>query len=139
MQWLMLQQDKAEDFCIATGEQYSVRDFVNAASEEIGIKIRWQGEGLDEVGICENPLSLMGEGRGEGDEKVIVAVDPRYFRPTEVETLLGDATKAKEKLGWTPKTTFKELVAEMAAADLQDAKRDQLVQREGYKVMSRHE
>jgi GDPmannose 4,6-dehydratase len=131
MQWLMLQQEEPEDFCIATGEQYSVRDFVKAACEEIGIDIRWEGEELDEIGIWKNP--------GEGDEKTIVAVDPRYFRPTEVETLLGDATKAKEKLGWTPKTTFRELVAEMAVADLREAKRDRLCLLEGYDVKNRHE
>lgn len=97
MQWLMLQQDVAEDFVIATGVQYSVREFVNAAAQEIGLAIRWQGEGVDEKGF-------------DGSGKCVVAVDPRYFRPTEVETLLGDASKAKEKLGWTPKITFDELV-----------------------------
>ncbi len=139
MQWLMLQQDEPEDFTIASGEQYSVRDFVNAASEELGIQIRWEGKGIDEVGIWENTLSQPEEGKGEGKEKIIIAVDPRYFRPTEVETLLGDATKAREKLGWVPRTTFKELVAEMAVEDLQEAERDQLVQREGYQVMNRNE
>ncbi len=135
MQWLMLQQNEAEDFCIATGEQYSVRDFVNAACEEIGINIRWQGDGIDEIGIWTNPHSE----KGESAEKTIIAIDPRYFRPTEVESLLGDASKAKEKLGWTPKTTFKELVAEMAITDLREAKRDQLCLLEGYDVKNRHE
>ena len=111
MQWLMLQQEKPEDFVIATGVQYSVRDFVNAAAEELGIKIRWEGTGVDEKGFDETG-------------KCIVAVDPQYFRPTEVETLLGDATKAREKLGWTPKITFKELVAEMVREDLKSAKRE---------------
>ena len=114
MQWLMLQQEKPEDFVIATGVQYSVRDFVNAAAEELGIKIRWEGTGVDEKGFDETG-------------KCIVAVDPQYFRPTEVETLLGDATKAREKLGWTPKITFKELVAEMVREDLKSAKRDELI------------
>ena len=127
MQWSMLQQDEPEDFIIATGEHYWVRDFVNAACDELGIKIRWEGEGLEEEGIDETT------------GKTIVAVDPRYFRPTEVETLLGDPGKAKRKLGWTPKITFKELVAEMAVADLREAERDQLCRNEGYEVKNRHE
>ncbi len=102
MQWLMLQQPEPDDFVIATGVQYSVRDFINAAAAELSMKIRWEGQGLNEVGYW------IGE-----SEKPIVRVDPRYFRPTEVETLLGDPTKAREKLGWTPKVTFQELVAEM--------------------------
>jgi GDPmannose 4,6-dehydratase len=126
MQWLMLQQDKAEDFVIATGVQYSVRDFVNAAAEELGINVRWVGEGMDEKGF-------------DASGKCIVAVDSRYFRPTEVETLLGDATKAKEKLGWTPKITFKELVAEMVREDLKAAERDELIKRHGYTAFHRHE
>ena len=119
MQWLMLQQDKAEDFVIATGVQYSVRQFVETAAKELGIQITWQGKELDEVGVDQNG-------------KVIVRVDPRYFRPTEVETLLGDPTKAKEKLGWVPKTTFHELVAEMVREDLKSAERDELVKKHGY-------
>ncbi len=126
MQWLMLQQDKAEDFVIATGVQYSVRDFVNAAAEELGINVRWVGEGMDEKGY-------------DASGKCIVAVDSRYFRPTEVETLLGDATKAKEKLGWTPKITFKELVTEMVREDLKAAERDELIKRHGYTAFHRHE
>ena len=126
MQWLMLQQDKAEDFVIATGVQYSVRDFVNAAAEELGINVRWVGEGMDEKGY-------------DASGKCIVAVDSRYFRPTEVEALLGDATKAKEKLGWTPKITFKELVAEMVREDLKAAERDELIKRHGYRAFHRHE
>ncbi|HEX2826091.1 MAG TPA: GDP-mannose 4,6-dehydratase [Burkholderiales bacterium] len=126
MQWLMLQQDRPEDFVIASGQQYSVRDFVQAAAGEIGMKIHWRGSGLEEEGTDE-------QGR------VIVRVDPRYFRPTEVETLLGDATKAKTKLGWKPRTTFAELVAEMAQSDLRDAERDALVKQHGYKAPDRHE
>ena len=126
MQWLMLQQEQAEDFVIATGVQYSVRDFVNAACDEIGIKIRWEGSGVDEKGY-------------DGSGRCIVAVDPRYFRPAEVETLLGDPTKAKEKLGWTPKTSFKELVAEMVREDLKTAEKDELVKRHGYSTYDYHE
>ncbi|MBU0689921.1 MAG: GDP-mannose 4,6-dehydratase [Gammaproteobacteria bacterium] len=127
MQWLMLQQDHPEDFVIATGVQYSVRDFVNAAAEELGIKVRWEGKGVDEKGYDDST------------GKCIVQVDPRYFRPTEVETLLGDPTKAKEKLGWTPKVTFKELVAEMVREDLKSAERDELVKKHGYQAMDYHE
>jgi len=126
MQWLMLQQDQPEDFVIATGEQYSVRDFVDATARELGIKIRWEGQGVDEKGYDEQ-------------DKCIVAVDPRYFRPTEVETLLGDASKAKQKLGWTPRTSFDELVTEMVREDLRAAERDELVKRHGYKAMNFHE
>ena len=112
MQWLMLQQKKADDFVIATGTQYSVRDFVNAVAEELDIKIKWTGKGLNETGSF--------------DGKDIVKVDPKYFRPTEVETLIGDASKARKKLGWAPKTTFKELVSEMVTEDLKSAKLDEL-------------
>ena len=138
MQWLMLQQEKPEDFVIATGVQYSVRDFVNAAAKELGMQIRWEGQGVDEKGYLTSPSPLGGEGRGEGP-KCIVAVDPRYFRPTEVETLLGDPTKAREKLGWTPKITFDELVAEMVREDLKSAERDELIKHHGYKAMDYHE
>ena len=131
MQWLMLQQDEPDDFVIATGEQYSVRDFVNAAAEELGMKIRWEGEGLDEKGYWTN---------ADGDKaREIIAVDPRYFRPTEVETLLGDATKAREKLGWQPRTRFRELVAEMVREDLKEAERDRLCNSQGYAVNQRCE
>ncbi|MGA9164409.1 MAG: GDP-mannose 4,6-dehydratase [Thiobacillus sp.] len=126
MQWLMLQQDQAEDFVIATGVQYSVRDFVDAAAKELGIAIRWEGQGVDEKGYDANG-------------KCIVAVDARYFRPTEVETLLGDPSKAKTKLGWTPKISFAELVAEMVREDLKAAERDELVKKHGYKAMDYHE
>ncbi len=126
MQWLMLQQDKPDDFVIATGVQHSVRDFVIAAAAELDIRIRWEGTGVEEKGY-------------DNDGKCIVAVDPRYFRPTEVETLLGDPSKAKEKLGWTPKITFKELVAEMAREDFQLAQRDKLVRDHGYAVCDYNE
>ena len=126
MQWLMLQQDKPEDFVIATGVQYSVRDFVNAACDELGIHIRWEGKGVDEKGY-------------DTTGKCIVAVDPRYFRPAEVETLLGDATKAKEKLGWETKITFKELVSEMVREDLKTAEKDELVKKHGYSVFDYNE
>jgi GDPmannose 4,6-dehydratase len=126
MQWLMLQQEQPEDFVIATGVQYSVRDFVDAAATEIDIAVEWRGTGVDEKGY-----DALG--------KCIVQVDPRYFRPTEVETLLGDATKAREKLGWTPRITFAELVAEMVREDLKTAERDELVKHHGFKTMNHHE
>ncbi|WP_420223214.1 GDP-mannose 4,6-dehydratase [Pigmentiphaga litoralis] len=132
MQWLMLQQDKAEDFVIATGQQYSVRDFINAAARELGIMLRWRGEGVTEEAVVE--LSPVHSKLQPGS--VIVRVDPRYFRPTEVETLLGDPSKAKAKLGWEPRTTFQELVAEMVASDLSDAKRDALVEEHGYETFA---
>ena len=126
MQWMMLQQEQPEDFVIATGVQYSVRDFVNAAAKEIGLDVNWRGKGIEEKGY-------------DTAGNCIVAVDPRYFRPTEVETLLGDPTKAREKLGWTPRTTFAQLVAEMASEDLKSAERDELVKQHGYKAMDYHE
>lgn len=127
MQWLMLQQDQPEDFVIATGVQYSVRDFVNAAAKELGIEMRWEGKGVDEKGY------------NVATGKCIVHVDPRYFRPTEVETLLGDPTKAKEKLGWTPKTSFQDLVSEMVCEDLKSAERDELVKKHGFASYDYHE
>ena len=142
MQWLMLQQEKPEDFVIATGVQYSVRDFVNAAARELGMSIRWEGKGVDEKGFLIRSSTFKGEvGRvmGAEGERCIVAVDPRYFRPTEVETLLGDASKARNKLGWTPKITFEELVREMVREDLKSAERDELVKKHGYKAMDYHE
>jgi GDPmannose 4,6-dehydratase len=126
MQWLMLQQENPEDFVIATGVQYSVRDFVDAVAKELGLKISWRGEGVHEKGY-------------DKADNVIVAVDPLYFRPTEVETLLGDASKAKIKLGWTPKITFEELVREMTQQDLESAKRDELVKVHGYVAFTSHE
>jgi len=125
MQWLMLQQNKPEDFVIATGVQYSVRDFVNAAAKELGIDIVWQGEGVNEEGYWNG--------------QCIVQIDPRYFRPTEVETLLGDPTKAKEKLGWSPKITFEELVSEMVSEDYKSAQRYELIKSHGYQAMDYHE
>ncbi len=122
MQWLMLQQQTPEDFVIATGVQHSVREFVDVAATELGMSIDWQGEGLDEVGIE----------RKSG--KTIVRVDARYFRPTEVETLLGDPAKAKQELGWEPKITFEQLVQEMVIEDLKLAERDQIVSQKGYKA-----
>lgn len=127
VQWLMLQQDQPEDFVIATGVQHSVREFVNVAAAELGMKIQWKGEGVDEVGI------------DAGGAGAVVRVDPRYFRPTEVESLLGDATKARKKLGWVPKTRFKDLVAEMVREDLKAAERDELVKRHGYAAYDRNE
>ena len=122
MQWLMLQQDKPEDYCIATGMQYSVREFVDLAWSYLGKSIRWEGEGLNEKGYDSRTNDL------------IVEVDPRYFRPAEVETLLGDPTKAKENLGWKPKITFEEMVNEMMENDLNLAKRDSLVKEHGFRV-----
>ena len=125
MQWLMLQQEIPEDFVIATGVQYSVRDFVNAAAKELDMQITWSGTGIDEKGYWQG--------------QCIVQVDSRYFRPTEVETLLGDPSKAKQKLGWTPKITFDELVAEMVLEDYKSAERDELVKKHGYQAMDYHE
>ena len=126
MQWLMLQQPTAEDYVIATGVQYSVREFVNLSASQMGMDIRWVGDGIEEKGL---------------DKKgnCIVSVDPRYFRPTEVETLLGDATKAREKLGWIPKISFEELVAEMVDRDLSDAQRDQLSRQHGFATPDHYE
>ncbi len=127
MQWLMLQQQVPEDYVIATGEQHSVREFVELAAQEVGIKIEWKGHDADEKGFD----------RATG--KCIVAVDPRYFRPAEVETLLGDPAKAKNKLGWEPKTSFRELVSEMMLADMQEAQRDDLAKQNGFKYFNYHE
>jgi GDPmannose 4,6-dehydratase len=126
-QWLMLQQEEPDDFVIATGKQYSVRDFVVAAGTLLDMKIEWRGEGVDEVGI------------DSGSGRTLVRVDPRYYRPTEVQTLLGDATKAHQKLGWRAETDFASLVSQMVTEDLEQAKRDALVAKQGYRIMSRHE
>lgn len=126
MQWLMLQQSTAEDFVIATGVQHSVRDFVSAAANELGLVLEWSGHGVDEV--ARTP-----------DGRVVVQVDPRYFRPTEVDSLLGDPTKAREKLGWTPRVRFDELVAEMVREDLKSAQRDELVKKHGFSAYDYHE
>ena len=140
MQWLMLQQAQAEDFVIATGVQHSVREFVQRAAAELGIGVAFEGEGENEVGIVTTVEKTKGEQRAKckpGD--VIVRVDPRYFRPTEVETLLGDPAKAKAKLGWVPTTTFEELVREMVEADYTSAKRDSLVKLAGFRAYDHHE
>jgi GDPmannose 4,6-dehydratase len=126
-QWLMLQQEEPEDFVIATGKQYSVRDFVVAAGTLLDMKIEWRGEGADEIGI------------DSASGRTLVRVDPRYYRPTEVQTLLGDPSKARQKLGWHAETDFASLVAQMVAEDLEQAKRDALVAKQGYRVLSRHE
>jgi len=125
-QWLMLQQPQPEDFVIATGIQYNVRDFVDLAAQKLGIKLKWSGKGLDEKAI-------------DGTGRVRVAVDPRYFRPAEVEALLGDPSKAKSKLGWSAKISFEQLVEEMASEDLKAAERDELVKRHGYRPYDFHE
>ena len=126
-QWLMLQQDTAEDYVIATGEQHSVREFVELAAAEAGISLRWEGKGVEEKGLDSET------------GRCLVAVDPRYFRPTEVETLLGDPAKAKRQLGWAPKVSFQQLVAEMVREDLSAAERDELCRREGFTVYDHHE
>jgi GDPmannose 4,6-dehydratase len=135
MQWLMLQQERAEDFVIATGQQVSVRTFVDTAAAELGVRIDWHGTAEQETGtVAAAPAeSAMRPGQ------VIVRVDPRYYRPTEVETLLGDPTKARERLGWTPTTTFSELVSEMMREDLKGALRDDLVKQHGYAAYDHHE
>ncbi|MGH8658406.1 MAG: GDP-mannose 4,6-dehydratase [Gammaproteobacteria bacterium] len=145
MQWLMLQQDQPEDYCIATGKQYSVRRFVDAAAKELGLTLAWEGGGQDEKGVVaevdhltlREKLSASGNTRapatpGVGD--VLVVVDARYFRPTEVDTLIGDATKAREKLGWRPRVSFETMVREMVDCDLVQAQRDLLCKNEGFKT-----
>jgi GDPmannose 4,6-dehydratase len=132
MQWLMLQQETAEDFVIATGVQYSVRQFVEVAAGELGITIAWQGNGVEEKGVIASITGDKVPGAAIG--QTIVAIDPKYFRPTEVETLLGDPTKAKVKLGWVPTTTFAEMVCEMMAYDLDEARRHVLLKTNGYKI-----
>ena len=125
-QWLMLQQPKAEDFVIATGEQHSVREFVEGTAAELGMQIKWKGKGAEEKGV-------------DAEGKTVVAIDPRYYRPSEVDTLLGDASKARKQLGWKPRVMFKELVAEMAREDLRDAERESLVKKHGYRTFDHHE
>ncbi|MBL6995750.1 GDP-mannose 4,6-dehydratase [Desulfobacula sp.] len=127
MQWLMLQQDHPEDFVIASGKQYSVKDFVNIAAKELNIEITWKGKGVAEKGFDKKTNNQ------------IIAVDPKYFRPTEVETLLGDPSKAKQKLGWEPKITFQELVTEMVQQDLIEAKKDHLCQTHGFNTFNYNE
>ncbi|PAC02949.1 GDP-mannose 4,6-dehydratase [Salmonella enterica subsp. enterica serovar Heidelberg] len=132
MQWMMLQQEQPEDFVIATGVQYSVRQFVELAAAQLGIKLRFEGEGINEKGIVVSVTGHDAPGVKPGD--VIVAVDPRYFRPAEVETLLGDPSKAHEKLGWKPEITLSEMVSEMVANDLEAAKKHSLLKSHGYEV-----
>lgn len=127
MQWLMLQQDKPEDYVIATGKQYSVRDFVDISAKELGIDIQWTGKGIDEKGI------------NKSTGKTIVAVDPKYFRPTEVETLLGDPSRAKQKLGWEPEISFEEMVKDMIQVDLEEAQKDHLCQTHGFNTFNYNE
>jgi len=135
MQWLMLQQEQPEDFVIATGLQHSVREFVTRAAAELGIGIEWRGSGVEEQGVV---ASAPGNSSVKPGQR-IVAVDPRYRRPAEVETLLGDPTKAREKLGWTPKTSFAQLVAEMMSEDLRQAQRDSLIRDAGFRAFDHHE
>jgi GDPmannose 4,6-dehydratase len=127
MQWLMLQQDEPEDYVIASGEHYSVREFIEAAARQLGLKLGWTGRGIDEKGINEET------------GQIIIAVDSRYFRPTEVDDLLGDASKARQKLGWKPRISFKQLVAEMVEADLKEAQKDRLCLREGFQTFNHAE
>jgi len=126
-QWLMLQQPQPEDYVVATGKQHSVRDFVGLAGRLLGMDIEWRGRGVDELGVDRN------------DGHTVVRVDPRYFRPAEVESLLGDASKIRDKLGWAPEISFEALVREMVESDLALAKRDALVAKEGYKIYRHHE
>jgi GDPmannose 4,6-dehydratase len=130
MQWMMLQQDQAEDFVIATGVQFSVRQFIQWSAEELGVTLKFQGEGVNETATVAAIKGDKAPGLKVGD--VIVRVDPRYFRPTEVETLLGDPSKAKTKLGWTPEITVQQMCAEMVAADLEEAKKHAILKKHGY-------
>ncbi len=133
--WLMLQQDQPEDFVIASGEQHSVREFIEMAFREVGIEIEWRGQGIDEIGVAKGQVC---SGRDPND-KVVVMIDPRYFRPAEVDTLLGDPTKAKTRLGWQPEVTFPELVKEMVAADLASARHELLSKHLGYQMPEHNE
>jgi GDPmannose 4,6-dehydratase len=139
--WLMLQQKEPDDYVIATGEQHSVREFVEAVFREIGIKLEWKGKGRNEKGIIKSLIQHstfnIQHRLKVGD--VLVSVDPRYFRPTEVETLLGDASRARKRLGWKPKVKFRELVKEMVREDLIEARREHLCSREGFRTMNFHE
>ena len=125
-QWLMLQQPAPDDYVIATGEQHSVREFVAATAAELGIPLHWRGKGAEEKGV-------------DGEGRTIVAIDRRYYRPAEVDTLLGDPSKARSKLGWQPRVRFPELVKEMAGEDLREAQRESLVKKHGYRVLNHHE
>ena len=138
MQWMMLQQDKPEDFVIATGTQYSVKQFIKWSAKALGIILEFKGEGIDEIGIVKDIINdddIVGVKIGD----VIVRIDERYFRPSEVETLLGDPSKAKEKLGWIPKISTKEMCNEMVIEDLKNAKRNALLKKEGFEISISHE
>ena len=137
-QWLMLQQDNPEDYVIATGKQYSVRQLCTLAFTNVGIEINWQGKGVDEKGVVNTVTPLDGKKNVKPGD-VVVQVDPHYFRPTEVETLLGDPSKARKKLGWEPVITFEEMIAEMVEHDIKEAQMDVLCKNSGYRVMERHE
>ena len=132
MQWMMLQQEQPEDFVIATGVQYSVRQFIEWSAQELGVRLRFEGHGTSEVGVVVEVKGNKAPALKPG--QVVVRIDPRYFRPTEVETLLGDPSKAKSKLGWVPEITVQEMCAEMVAADLEEARRHALLKKHGYKV-----
>ena len=132
MQWLMLQQDKPDDYVIATGEQYSVRDFIRWSADEIGITLSFEGEGVEEVGVVTKVDKTLSPKVEVGE--TIIKVDPKYFRPTEVETLLGDADKARRELGWEPKISVKEMCSEMMKNDIEEAKKSSLLDQHGFKT-----
>ncbi len=138
-QWLMLQQDEPEDYVIATGKQHSVRQFVELAFNEIGVEIEWKGVGIGEKGVVASLTSISASTSGLTVGDVIIEIDSRYFRPTEVDTLIGDASKAKQSLGWNPRATFNELVSEMVREDLREAERDQFLKREGFRTFRYNE
>jgi len=138
--WLILQQERPDDYVIATGEKHSVRDFVEVAFREIGVEIEWRGDGVEEVGIvCRIHRDVGGPGLSIKKDDVVVRVDPRYFRPTEVDLLLGDPSKARTALGWKPVITFDEMVSQMVKEDLEGASRDQLCKESGFRVLDFHE
>ena len=137
--WLILQQDAPDDYVIATGETHSVREFVESAFAEIGVVIEWQGSGVEEKGVISSITKMHGTELSISIGDIIVEVDPKYFRPTEVDILLGDASKAKEKLRWEPKIAFRELVREMVSADIEEAEKDMLCRKEGFKAFNYHE
>ena len=145
--WLMLQQDEPKDFVIATGESHSVREFVDLAFREIGVEIKWRGEGVNEIGVVKShkrqnmndELRVKGGGEYLKEGEVVVEVDPRYFRPTEVDYLLGDASKAREELGWEPRISFQEMISQMVKGDLLEAERDQLCMESGYRIINFNE
>ncbi len=148
MQWLMLQQDEPDDYVIATGVQHSVKQFVDTAAKQLGITLRWEGAGAGETGIVSRidhgatktqSTVIESESPSAKEGDVIVSIDPRYFRPTDVDTLLGDPAKARQKLGWVPKVSFEELIAEMVAEDLKTAEKDSLTRFYGYETPDRHE